>query len=189
MAVKPQNLLVIMSDEHNPRPASPAAGRCGRVSSASPACRLRYVWRIRHFLTVVPRFSCASSFASREMNTGRPASGKVHRRPRPALEDIPLRQRRESPLGTETLTPSHALGVLFNAGLPRGTGSSNPPPSSGESGANLIFRGRIPSMTELDALAPPFGGLGRLYARINPISQSPLPSIQIAALHELARAR
>ena len=36
---------------------------------------------------------------------------------------------------------SLGLGVLFNAGLPRGTGSSNPPLSCGESGANLIFRG------------------------------------------------
>ena len=31
---------------------------------------------------------------------------------------------------------SLGLGVLFNTGLPRGTGSSNPPPSSGESSAN-----------------------------------------------------
>src|SRR6267142_2777583 len=35
-----------------------------------------------------------------------------------------------------------------------GADGSNPLPSTGESGANLIFRGRIPSMTELDALAP-----------------------------------
>src|SRR5947208_16516413 len=33
---------------------------------------------------------------------------------------------------------SLGLGVLFNAGLPRGTGSSNPPPSSAESGINRI---------------------------------------------------
>jgi hypothetical protein len=37
---------------------------------------------------------------------------------------------------------SLGLGVLFNAGLPRGTGSSNPPASSGES-ANHRFRRRF----------------------------------------------